>query len=560
MGKELQKDQENSLKSTNDSTGLAAKKKPNKTGIPDGMKTHIEYMSQVSLDDVRVHYNSDKPAQKGEVLGKVINAYAEYPNIYIAPGQEHCLGEEIWHLVQQIKGEVKATDSVGGQKFNNESGLEDTAKKLGDESGTETVPETTELETTTAPKQSVAQFNELDDVEVAPEQQQQQQQDDQQQQQDEQQQQQDDEQESELVINLRRVLHEDLWNDRTLVEAIGGESWSNINEAWASLTDETSVEAKKKLQLLRLKGSNDEVDLSTYSNWTDITMGEQRGHKWGTETEGGGISVKLKRALSYHKIGIQEDEKPGMKKDLKEKLTYFKRTPLIKTAKYNLALDNINDKVDKLLDRKVVSLPLEIASKAFNGELDSLERGAVLTKEHRQLDDWPTLKKSGDKVAIKKGEDVCLAKFNEYFETQANPVNILRTQKPQHITTSGKNEDRLKMAKELQEVAIAIEFGTSGKKDLSGKPKTALEFLRHSAMGQQEVTELEAYGKEIRKQIKAKLGDDIKFADEHLNGLVVPITGAPRDIGGYTLATPMTNVFPLLDKRNGKVTTLREYR
>jgi hypothetical protein len=555
MGYKSDQDQDTTSQNINDTATTMAPQQANKTGIPDTMKALMEYTYQVSLNDVRVHYNAtDKIEQKSKELGRTINAYAEYPDIYIAKGFEHCLQEEVKHIIQQLKGDVKPTGSVEGQKFNDDPRLETLAKKDDLGSGTGEVLDTTELEEATKPVDSVAQFNELDGVEDAPPQQQE----------NEQEQQQqvvvEEEQESELLVNLRRVLHEDLWNDRTLVEAIGSESWTDINEAWVSLTDATSVEAKKKLQLLRLKGSNDEVDLSTYDGWTDITMGEQRGHKWGTETEGGGISVKLKKALSYQKVGITQEEKPVLKKDLKEKLTYFKRTPLIKTAKYNLALDNINDKVDKLLERKVVSLPLEIASKAFDGELDTLKRADVLRKENRKLDDWPTLKKSGSGVAVKKGEDVCLTKFNEYFLTQGAPTNIIRTQKPQHITKSGAEEDRLSMAKELQEVAIAIEFGTSGKKALSGKPKTALEFLRKSDMTEEQVAELEAYGKEIRKQIKAKLGADIKFADENLNGLVVPITGAPRNIGGYTLATPMTNVFPLLQKRQGKVTTLREYR
>jgi hypothetical protein len=35
----------------------------NDTGLPDHLKTGIENLSGVSLDDVRVHYHSEKPAQ-----------------------------------------------------------------------------------------------------------------------------------------------------------------------------------------------------------------------------------------------------------------------------------------------------------------------------------------------------------------------------------------------------------------------------------------------------------------------------------------------------------------
>lgn len=35
----------------------------NRTNIPDTLKANFENYSGFSLDDVRVHYNSDKPAQ-----------------------------------------------------------------------------------------------------------------------------------------------------------------------------------------------------------------------------------------------------------------------------------------------------------------------------------------------------------------------------------------------------------------------------------------------------------------------------------------------------------------
>lgn len=36
---------------------------PNITGIPDSMKTRFENLSAFSFDDMRIHYNSNKPAQ-----------------------------------------------------------------------------------------------------------------------------------------------------------------------------------------------------------------------------------------------------------------------------------------------------------------------------------------------------------------------------------------------------------------------------------------------------------------------------------------------------------------
>src|SRR5437773_1005591 len=35
----------------------------NSTGLPDNLKTGVESLSGVALDDIRVHYNSPKPAE-----------------------------------------------------------------------------------------------------------------------------------------------------------------------------------------------------------------------------------------------------------------------------------------------------------------------------------------------------------------------------------------------------------------------------------------------------------------------------------------------------------------
>jgi hypothetical protein len=52
----------------------------------------------MSMDSVKVHYNSTKPAQLSAL------AYAQGSNIHLAPGQEQHLSHEAWHLVQQAKG------------------------------------------------------------------------------------------------------------------------------------------------------------------------------------------------------------------------------------------------------------------------------------------------------------------------------------------------------------------------------------------------------------------------------------------------------------------------
>lgn len=75
----------------------------NNTGLPDGLKTGLETLSGLSLDNVKVHYNSARPAPLHAL------AYAQGSDIYLAPGQERHLPHEAWHVVQQAQGRVPAT-------------------------------------------------------------------------------------------------------------------------------------------------------------------------------------------------------------------------------------------------------------------------------------------------------------------------------------------------------------------------------------------------------------------------------------------------------------------
>lgn len=77
--------------------------KPNNTGLPDNLKSGIESLSGMSMDNVRVHYNSAQPAQLNAL------AYAQGTNIHVAPGQEQHLPHEAWHVVQQAQGRVQPT-------------------------------------------------------------------------------------------------------------------------------------------------------------------------------------------------------------------------------------------------------------------------------------------------------------------------------------------------------------------------------------------------------------------------------------------------------------------
>ena len=82
--------------------------KPNHTGLPDNLKTGIESLSGMSMDNVRVHYNSAKPAQLNAL------AYAQGADIHVASGQEQHLPHEAWHVVQQAQGRVKPTMQMTG--------------------------------------------------------------------------------------------------------------------------------------------------------------------------------------------------------------------------------------------------------------------------------------------------------------------------------------------------------------------------------------------------------------------------------------------------------------
>ncbi len=100
--------------------------KPNKTGLPDTLKSGIENLSGYSMDDVKVHYNSPKPAQLNA------HAYAQGTNIHIASGQEKHLPHEAWHVVQQKQGRVKPTMQMKGKvNINDDNGLEKEADIMG---------------------------------------------------------------------------------------------------------------------------------------------------------------------------------------------------------------------------------------------------------------------------------------------------------------------------------------------------------------------------------------------------------------------------------------------
>jgi len=98
----------------------------NNTGLPNNLKSGIENLSGLSLDDVKVHRNSDKPAQLQA------HAYAQGTDIHLGPGQEKHLPHETWHVVQQKQGRVKPTLQLKGKtSINDDAALEKEADAMG---------------------------------------------------------------------------------------------------------------------------------------------------------------------------------------------------------------------------------------------------------------------------------------------------------------------------------------------------------------------------------------------------------------------------------------------
>ena len=110
-----------------DENGASLLPSTNNTGLPDGLKSGVENLSGYSMDDVQVHYNSDKPAQMQA------HAYAQGTDIHLGPGQERHLPHEAWHVVQQKQGRVKPTVQLKGEvPVNDNAGLEHEADVMGD--------------------------------------------------------------------------------------------------------------------------------------------------------------------------------------------------------------------------------------------------------------------------------------------------------------------------------------------------------------------------------------------------------------------------------------------
>ena len=110
----------------NNAAQRAEAPRPNNTGMPDNLKAGIESLSGFSMDDVRVHYNSSKPATVQAL------AYTQGTDIHVAPGQEKHLPHEAWHVAQQMAGRVSPTTNINGLPVNDNAALEHEADVMGE--------------------------------------------------------------------------------------------------------------------------------------------------------------------------------------------------------------------------------------------------------------------------------------------------------------------------------------------------------------------------------------------------------------------------------------------
>jgi hypothetical protein len=94
-------------------------------GLPRALRRGVERLSGFDMSGVRVQYDSSKPARIGAL------AYTRGQDIEVAPGQEHCLPHEAWHVVQQMQGRVRPTIQAKGVEVNDDTALEREADVMG---------------------------------------------------------------------------------------------------------------------------------------------------------------------------------------------------------------------------------------------------------------------------------------------------------------------------------------------------------------------------------------------------------------------------------------------
>jgi hypothetical protein len=135
---------------------------PNRTGLPDKLRAGIETLSGVSLDDVRVHYNSARPAALDAL------SYAQGNDIHVGPGQEGHLPHEAWHVVQQVQGRVRPTLQLNGAAINDDQGLEHEASVMGAKAMQMRLPENPSVARIPPASLAVANFGVAQRIDIPP--------------------------------------------------------------------------------------------------------------------------------------------------------------------------------------------------------------------------------------------------------------------------------------------------------------------------------------------------------------------------------------------------------
>ncbi len=120
----------------NDSSAArVSARRPNRTGLPDELKSAVEALSGFSLDGVQVHYNSPQPRRFRAL------AYTQGQHIFVAPGQERHLPHEAWHVIQQAQGRVRPMFQLpDGARLNIDEQLESEADHMGERAGWQAGP------------------------------------------------------------------------------------------------------------------------------------------------------------------------------------------------------------------------------------------------------------------------------------------------------------------------------------------------------------------------------------------------------------------------------------
>lgn len=108
-------------------TDAPVQRRQSTSGLPGQLQSGIEQLSGLSMQDVKVHYNSPEPATVQA------HAFAQGRDIHLAPGQERHLPHEAWHVVQQQQGRVRPTMQLKERTaINDDASLEREADVMGE--------------------------------------------------------------------------------------------------------------------------------------------------------------------------------------------------------------------------------------------------------------------------------------------------------------------------------------------------------------------------------------------------------------------------------------------